>query len=188
MKVILISGKQGSGKTTLQEAYASTIRDMGGAVYLLNFADIIYEMHNAVLDILHKNWPNRGMVKDGPLLQLLGTEWGRKTIDENIWVKILQKRVENIKAGLPSNLRTPTVVIIGDCRFENEFDAFPEAITVRLEADEWIRKQRCSQWRDRANHPSETGLDRYAFDGKFQYMFDTGNVGVEEIVKDLLLF
>lgn len=47
------------------------------------------------------------------LLQTLGTEWGRNTIDPNLWVEIAAQRTAYFRqAGIP--------VVFTDVRFENE--------------------------------------------------------------------
>lgn len=177
-KVILISGKQGSGKTTLQTNLYLRFSEENTAD-ILNFADIIYDIHDFALEELEKAGIKRDIVKDGPLLQLLGTEWGRNTIDKNIWVKALQGKVKNSSADF---------VIIGDTRFENEFDGFPDAIKIRLECVEEIRKERCSQWRDRTDHPSETGLDEYALSGAFDLYIDTGKKSANQALETVVRF
>lgn len=175
MKIVMLSGQQGSGKTTVQKHLINYLGQRGFYATSVNFADIIYEMHDSVLDILNKHWPKRDMVKDGPLLQLLGTEWGRKTIDEEIWVKCLRNKIDKLKI---SN----GYFIIGDCRFENEFDAFPDALRVRLFADEKVRKARCSMWRENTNHPSETGLCHYSSINKFDLYIPTDTVDADGCV------
>jgi hypothetical protein len=165
MDIVMISGKQGSGKTTTQKLLGEVWhKRFGTKITYVNFADILYEMHDSVLGILNRYWPRRNIVKDGPLLQMLGTDWGRKTIDEEIWVKCLEKKVQDAPEGL---------VVIGDCRFENEFDGLPNALRVRLDCPEEIRKQRCSMWRENTAHPSEVGLDRYAAEGRFDLQLET---------------
>jgi hypothetical protein len=189
MKYILISGKQGSGKSTLQKAVTeSWFKKTGRGATSINFADIIYEMHDAVLNVLHQYWPKReGLVKDGPLLQMLGTDWGRRTIDEEIWVKCLKEKA--IKMNLMSPDDNEALVIVGDCRFPNEFDAFPEALRIRLQCPEIIRKERCAMWRANTSHPSEIGLDMQAHMGLFDLTFHTDVSQVEsctEMVVDAL--
>lgn len=180
MKYVLISGKQGSGKTSLQHALNDAwFKRTGFDSCIVNFADILYEMHDAVLAVLHKYWPKRDLVKDGPLLQLLGTEWGRGTVDIDIWVKCLKNRAIKMNELSPSEHEC--LFIVGDCRFPNEFDAFPEALTVRLEASTGVRKARCSMWRDRDDHPSETGLDGYK--DKFDLLINTESRTVEDAVQ-----
>lgn len=175
MDIVMISGKQGSGKTTTQQLLGKVWYDrFGGQITYVNFADILYEMHDEVLKVLNRYWPRRDIAKDGPLLQVLGTDWGRKTIDEDIWVKCLKKKIQSEGNSL---------VVIGDCRFENEFDAFPEALRIRLECPEAVRKARCSMWRENSTHPSEVGLDRYAAEGRFDLTLKTNEMPIEGCVK-----
>lgn len=175
MPVIVISGKQGSGKSTLQQQLCIQWRLRGGLAQPVNFADIIYEMHNSVLGILDKYYA-RDVVKDGPLLQMLGTEWGRNTIDEQLWVKCTQNKV--------SKLHSSELVVIGDCRFPNELAAFPNAFKVRLECPEDIRKSRCNAWRDNSTHPSEIALDKYK-PGDFDMLASTNTYSPELICEHI---
>lgn len=172
MVILLISGKQGSGKSTLAQRLENHI--MGDQLspsmfQKLRFAQPLYEMHDEIRKILKQyNYGNYDYSKkDGPLLQMLGTEWGRK-IDDNIWVQLLTNRLIDLEEN--------TIVSVEDCRFENEFDAFnsyPKVLRVRLECDRYLRKQRCSMWRENDNHPSETGLDNYVEQNKFDLVIHT---------------
>jgi hypothetical protein len=181
VQVILISGKMGSGKTTLQKALAvHFLSQPNTGAGLINFADVLYEMHDAVLGVLHKYMDKRPIVKDGPLLQLLGTEWGRKTLGENCWVEILQARVNHLKLQVPVDRNY--YLIVGDCRFENEFNAFPDALRVRLYCPEDTRRERCSMWRPNDAHPSETGLDDFYLKDKFDLVINTQVLNAERTV------
>jgi nucleoside-triphosphatase THEP1 len=160
VKVLMISGKQGSGKSSLADALATRLVETGHNVYRTRFAKVIYEMHDAVRDIGRKygiDMPE----KDGPLLQYLGTERGRNVHGDNVWVDALKKDI-SLNAGKND------IVIIDDMRFENECDAFdgesPNVAQIRLEADKEVRKQRCSMWRENDTHPSEIGLDKYSYE------------------------
>lgn len=183
--IILISGKQGSGKTTLQKALEKRLIERDQRVRTMNFADVIYQMHDRVLAVLDANWPyptQRDLKKDGPLLQLLGTEWGRKTISDSLWIDVMKQRVRMAH----KNLQADDHVIIGDCRFANEFEAFPQALRVRLVADEEIRKIRCSMWRQNTTHPSEIGLDEHETNDQFDMTLDTEFLPVNGCV-DLIM-
>lgn len=148
--IILLSGKQGSGKSTLAEGL---LNRLPGITKVMKFADPLYAMHDACLPILKEyGIRDKAMIKDGDLLQILGTEYGRRKIREDLWVEILRQRVNT---SLADN------IIIDDARFINEVNMFPDALKVRLECPVDARKPRVSYWREDQSHPSETGLDSY---------------------------
>lgn len=178
-KIILISGQQGAGKTTLAERLWDHFWDekaKKGAVRL-KFADPLYAMQEAINDIMrdHKvSMPE----KDGTLLQLLGTEWGRKVKGDDIWVKILKRQVERYE------LQGAGLFIIDDCRFKNEFDAFPDALRIRLKASEEVRKTRTHSWRENTGHASEVNLDD--IESQFELVIDTGTSTKDETFKKVI--
>lgn len=178
--VVLASGKKGSGKTSLMDAFIKTVKSKHSdwAVVNMIFAHTIYEMHDAVREIAVEKGleiPEHSKVKDRKLLQFLGTNWGREEFGENVWVNCL-------KADLPAVIRKHAkggynrlTIFISDTRFENEFDAFPEALRLRLDCPEEIRKARADAWGD-SNHPSELGLDNFADLGVFDAKFNTQEI------------
>lgn len=174
MVVILISGKMGSGKTTQTKKFIDRL----GASYI-KFADPLYECHDAIWDVLEKYGVTREK-KSGDLLQYLGTEFGRKR-DENLWVNIARKRADDFLA------EGRKLLVLDDCRFENEFNAFPEALKVRIECSRDVRKERADSWRENENHPSEIGLDNYAAQGKFDLYYDSEKMTSDEIFQDIIL-
>lgn len=150
--VILISGKQGSGKTSLADNLAKQLFDIGRNPVRLRFANVIYQMHGEVMRVAALyGLPTKE--KDGSLLQLLGTEWGRATFGEDVWVRCLQNQVRSFGS------RTGAVFIIDDCRFPNELFGFPGAFSIRLNCDRDARKGRAHGWRETETHQSETALD-----------------------------
>lgn len=181
--VILISGKQGSGKTTLQRALqAELYKTKGNLVMRINFADELYKIHDfAVNRLKHFGVIDKKVVKDGKLLQILGTEWARLSINTNVWVDIVKSRIKTIE-DLNKDHNGRCYFIIGDCRFKNEFDAFPDALKIRLIAPKEVRKNRAESWRDNDAHPSEIDLDEYEKAGKFDLVFTTDCTSTEEIV------
>jgi len=178
--IILISGQQGSGKTSTMKALSRAIQDSGAfAVQEVAFADPLYAMHWQCLQILKYNGIETPE-KDGPLLQLLGTEWGRKQYGDDIWVNIARNRIQMAQ--------DKTLTIISDCRFPNEADAFPGALKYRLECPEEVRKERIlstpgQNWRENTNHPSEVALNDYK---GWTNTFDTETTTTAQIVQQIL--
>jgi hypothetical protein len=161
-KIILLSGTQGAGKTTQSELLKKLAVVYDYVPRVFKFAEPLYEMHNACLPILKKyGIIPETMTKDGELLQVLGTEYGRRYRGEKVWVNVCRKRVDEWLA-----LSDNHIGIIDDCRFPNEVDGFTDALCIRLDAPEEMRKERCSYWRE-GHHESETALDEYVRTGKF---------------------
>ena len=182
-QIILLSGTQGSGKTSLQRALVERLNSYPEEylkAHPLNFSDPIYQMHNYCLTLLKNLGIQRGITKDGPLLQMLGTDWARKTIDEDIWVNTLRGMIEVVGRAY-EKVTDNIVFIVGDCRFKNEFDAFPEALRVRLQAPKEVRKARCEAWRENDTHPSEIDLDDY--EEKFELIFNTSKETTDDIAQ-----
>ena len=176
--VVVISGQQGSGKTSLANALMAKAKS--GEV--VKFADPLYEIHDLAVGIVRNAGIKFDKKKDGELLQYLGTEWGRK-IDEDIWAKIAKSTVDYIiEKYQPTDL-----IVIDDCRFENEFNIFKDmALMIRLECPEEVRKARAEYWRENTSHPSETGLNKYSAEMKFDEYFATNVLSTEEIANKIL--
>jgi len=112
-KIITFYGPQQSGKSTAADAVA-----MWAGWTKLSFAQPLYDMVSVILDVdarkVSKNSPF------GPLcgktlreaLQLLGTEFGRNLIGEDVWLRHMRWRIE----------KAPGNVVIDDLRFRNEYE------------------------------------------------------------------
>lgn len=121
INLIGVTGKAGSGKTTI----ANYIRD--NYLYAqLNFADPIKQglasMLGLTLEDLDKLKITNEPINDyldinvRRLLQTLGTEWGRNTIDKDFWCYLMEEKIDN----LIWKLIPTTNFVIGDVRFVNE--------------------------------------------------------------------
>lgn len=177
MKIVLLSGQQGSGKSTLQNLL---IKNSGRARFTsaisINFADALYRLHNVLLETANTEFGLPITEKDRVLLQVLGTEWGRRVYGDKVWINIVKTKLDEIFKSDVEKFEK-TLVIIADCRFRNEFEAFPEALRVRLFAPLEERKTRAHSWGDTVNHPSETDLDGYSASGVFDMYLHTGKEG-----------
>lgn len=176
-QIVLLSGKQGSGKSTIQKALAAHVfQNMKRIPAIINFADPLYEFHNFIRNRMTEYGIERPQ-KDGRLLQLLGTEWGRQSVDTNIWCQIAKNKTSKLRDA---------VAIIGDCRFKNELRFFPDAIKVKLYADRDVRKSRCDSWRDTENHQSEIDLDDVS-EKEFDFVLNTEITSVKDCVEMLAM-
>ena len=157
---LLISGKQGSGKSKTADALESLLKSKGFEVVRYKFAQPLYEMHDMVLAYMAEEG-FEVPVKDGLLLQLLGTDWGRKVFGPYVWVKCASFEYQRIRRIVhDSKNQKPHVMLIDDLRFKTELEGFREdGFTVRLEADRDVRKSRADSWRDNETHQSEVDLD-----------------------------
>lgn len=184
---ILISGKQGSGKTTLAESLCNSINVMMNERNIraqhLSFAEPLYKMHNAVLSEMS----SMGFdvpAKDGDLLQALG-DYARKKYGDDVFVKAVKAKIARTME-YASKLEG-FIAVISDCRFKSEWSAFPDAFTVRLNCPVEIRRKRIEEtpgqsWRENQDHASETELDLTEFDLTYQ----TDTVATPVIIGNLL--
>lgn len=184
--VVMISGKQGSGKSTTAQALRSALGANGVGVIYDRFAKPLYDAHDAVLAVLRPQGilPDPEIKKDGLLLQVLGNDWARKK-DPLMWVRGFQNRVQQYKDRFASNPHIKVAIVCEDCRYVNEFDAIPDAVRVRLEAPEAVRQPRTDQWRENVNHQSEVDLDQHVLDDKFDRIFWTDVIPVNDVAADI---
>ncbi len=180
-RIILLSGKQGSGKSTLTQELIGLFSK--AHVNEFKFAETIYSIHNYARELLKKfgiEHPDHLKIKDGKMLQWLGTEWGRGTYGEDVWTKCTRGEISGFFELYSVK---PKIAVISDCRFKNEFAEFPDALRVRLECSEFVRRDRCEQWRTNTTHPSEVDLDGHSADGLFDVTFYTEHVSSRNIAQ-----
>lgn len=182
---VLLSGKQGSGKSTTADLVVKYLEQENIPVIRYKFAQVLYEMHDQVLQVM-KAYGIQVPVKDGRLLQLLGTEWGRETYGRDIWVNCALGKYEAAMAQAPTTgqFKQDYVFLIDDLRFKNELAAFDFGYRVRLECAKDIRKARCPAWRDTDDHSSETDLDDSL--GLFNEVLDTELLSVDAVAGQIV--
>ena len=110
------------------------------------------------------------------LLQLLGTEAGRKIIHPNIWVNALFADYVPFAttAGKKAGFKPRSNWIVTDVRFPNEAKAIKDkgGIIIRINRPQLIERD--------FEHLSETALDDY--DG-FDYVIENDSNSVEDLIK-----
>ena len=114
-RVIGISGRAGSGKTTVAGM-------IPGAV-VVQLADPLYAALAVMLGVpesllrsqAYKERELPGLGKSPrQMLQTLGTEWGRDLVNRQIWVRLLEQRIAVLRE------QGVSIVAVADVRFENE--------------------------------------------------------------------
>lgn len=155
--VIGLTGRAGSGKDTAA-AYLSATYGFTTAA----FADALRTVATGLLlaggihdttwltDPSRKNVPIPGIgFSARHILQTLGTEWGRRLMDDCLWIRLLEQRL-GLAAGAGRAI-APRIVIT-DVRFPNE------AKWLQLQRAPLIRLHRDSAPQVRA-HDSEAHID-----------------------------
>ena len=144
MRIAFI-GKMRSGKDTAATFIKS---EYGGEV--LKFADPLYEMMKSVYSIARLPYQ-----KDRRFLQLIGTEWGRN-INENLWVDLFEKRVEEVSEKISN-------IYCTDVRFPNELERIQklEFITIKIISPDEFCKERGAT---NTSHESERYIDELKAD------------------------
>lgn len=145
MPIIGITGRAGSGKDTAAEVL---VKERG--FQRIAFADPIRQM----IEVLGVDCTTRA-AKEQPigwlgvtpryLMQTLGTEWGRRLIDENLWLLVMENSLELAEQT------GATGVVIPDVRFDNEAELIHD-----LGGQVWhIARQRAQKVEA---HASEAGI------------------------------
>lgn len=152
MKVILVSGKAGSGKDYAANILCSLLEKMGKSYLVIHFADYL-----KMMCYLYFGWDGK---KDEPgrnLLQHIGNEVFRK-FDQNFFADIVNKTISAISASLDYDY-----IIIPDLRYENELETIKnnfESYTIRVSRNKYTSNLTDKQ----KNDISEISLDNYDFD------------------------
>jgi len=150
--IINIHGKAEHGKDTLANYLK---KELNGSVQVVHYGDDLKKIAKK------KGWNGEKDNNGRVLLQFIGTEWGRKLIDKDLWVKRAEVKFENVDH-----------IIIPDCRFPNEIDYFKNRgyknisiKIVRLDEEGNIWNSNLNE--KQKKHDSEVKLDDYEFDYTF---------------------
>lgn len=172
--VIVLSGKARSGKDTSLEILKRKYEQIGKKVISLYYASYIKEYAKKI-----SSWDGNDENKPRTLLQVLGTDIIRNTIDKNFFINRI---IEDIKVYS----KFFDVIIIGDARFPEEIDyiknEFKNVISVHIN-----RKDMNLLTKEEKKHVTETALDNYK-----RYDYEINNDGsiedlktkLEEIIKE----
>jgi hypothetical protein len=125
-KLIGLCGLAGAGKNTVAELLTDSDRC---SFHQLAFADPIYECIAVITGVSVAGLQNRDTKEavipwlgksPRQMLQTLGTEWGRETVNPQIWIRIaIERSVPHLAVGRG--------VVITDVRFDNEAQAVIDA-------------------------------------------------------------
>lgn len=150
--LIGLAGAAGAGKGSVASVL---VREHGFSE--IAFADPLYEAVSAILQVPVGQLKDRTFkeavidwIGKSPreLLQLLGTEFGRKVIGESVWVDAGMRRAASLR-------RYGENVVIADVRFDNEAEAILEAGGVVWEV---TRRGAPCLTESTAKHESEAGV------------------------------
>lgn len=144
--LIALTGPMGSGKTTIATALAIRLERRGLRACVEPMAGPLKRFAKQM------GWDGRKDKRGRRLLQLLGTECGRKCISDDIWVEQWRKSVEGWDGP----------VICDDVRFDNEAAVFDMVFKLPMRFDEckngWQRFAKRLRYATGYVHKSERGI------------------------------
>ncbi len=150
MRIIGLNGGMGVGKSTA----AGIITQLSDRpVHLVKFAQPLYDMQEYIYSrIKSVHTRPSTFIKDRKLLQWLGTEWGRGTISESLWIDLWRAEVEQA-------LSTGCNVICDDVRFDNEGEIIRKLGGTVINIQSIHAENRMSNLRGITAHASEAGVN-----------------------------
>lgn len=167
-KIIILSGKARSGKDTSLEILKKKYEQNGLKVISLFYASYIKEYAKKI-----SNWDGSDETKPRTLLQVLGTDIIRNTIDDKFFINRI---IEDIKVYS----KFFDVIIIGDARFIEEIEDiknnFSNALSVNIR-----RENKDLLTKKEQLHITETALDNYE---NYDYVIEN-NGTIEELERKL---
>lgn len=145
-RLVCFTGKMGVGKSEAIKLLNSS------DTVLVKFAQPLYDMQEYIYNRISSVYARpESFIKDRKLLQWLGTEWGRDTISQTLWVDLW-------KAEVTKNLSRGKLVVCDDVRFDNEAQAVKSlgGLTIKIISDK--TDKRIDTQSGINNHSSEAGI------------------------------
>lgn len=143
---IALTGPMGSGKTTIASDLAVKLEQRGLRACVEPMAGPLKRFARQM------GWDGRKDKRGRRLLQLLGTECGRKCISDNIWI---EKWIESVRGW-------DGIIICDDVRFDNEAAVFDIVFKLPMRFDEcnnrWQRFTKRLRYATGYVHKSEQGI------------------------------
>lgn len=167
MKIIMISGKSGSGKNALAAAFANALKD--NRVLTIAFGDLVKTFLKQ-----YYGWNGEKDEAGRKMLQELGTNKVRKMFP-TYWAEVVAEFVMATAADWD-------YVIIPDWRFVNEYytiaDYTNNTILIRVErynedGSKWVNPDMTPE---QLNHISENELEKFSFDYIVENRGDISNL------------
>ncbi|AZO96155.1 hypothetical protein [Halocella sp. SP3-1] len=159
--IITISGKAQHGKTTFANYLHQRLLDLGYTAKMIAFADGVKAVAK------HYGWDGKKDNNGRVLLQFIGTQWGRKCQDKDLWVGTAEQKIKKCSEDF---------IIIDDCRFINEATYFKERGYKQINVRVVRRDSKGNTYDNRMtveqkNHESEKEMDMF----KNDYIFESHN-------------
>ena len=175
MKIIAISGKAGSGKTTLADSLAEVLEkhqtEDYNVILIEKFAKPLYQMQRELQQIL-------GQEKSKNRDILIGVaDIAKKVYGEKIFTEVL-------KDNLQAHSSLLDYVIVDDMRYGHELEMLYsnfDVLTVRLDAPVSLLDKRVGVPANR-DHISETDLDNAMFD----LYIDVNSKNQQEVLDEVI--
>lgn len=155
--IIGFTGEMGSGKSTVIRMLAKFT--LPHIPHLVKFADPLYSIQEFIYSTISPVYRRpESFIKDRKLLQWIGTEWGRESISETLWVDLWKAKAAKLIAN------GSTIVVSDDVRFSNEAEAVKAAggFVVKILSSE--NSKRIDTTSGLVHHKSEAGIDHKFID------------------------
>lgn len=182
---VLISGKQGSGKTEVSNHLVKLFAQKRMPCWQISMALPVHDMHRGTY-ILAGNYGVPPKPEGDQDLDLMNSirDWGRRK-SKGFWTAAVKHRV----AMTENTFRKPNavhVILIQDLRFVEELKAWPSALSVWLECDDLKRLDRAPDYNIKdpweVVGPKPEYLDK---DSGFSLVIDSGEKTTENCAQEI---